>query len=114
MLQQAFTFVTGWLSDRGFITVEEIKPKKLTPMTPSKRGYEFEHDEIKRLMRRLKNFQTVDFTDAEGNILTESIIDKRYGKDGGIDCVIRIVAPTEHGAHIAAGKLRKIIIEGDY
>lgn len=111
MLQKAFTFVTGWLSNLRFIPVEEIKPQKLTP---SKKGYQFEHDEIKRLMRRLKNFQTVDFTDAEGNILTESIIEKRYGKDGGIDCVIRIVAPTEHGARIAAGKLRKIIIDGDY
>lgn len=83
-------------------------------LTPSKMGYHFEHDELKRLMYRLHRFETVEFTDAYGTPLSPETIDKRYGKDGGIDCVIRIVAPTERGASNVAGRIRNIIISGDY
>ena len=74
----------------------------------------FEHQELVNLMFRSKRFETVDFTDANERILTPEIVSKRYGPDGGIDCVIRIVAPTETGAKNVAGRIRNIIIRGDY
>jgi hypothetical protein len=110
--------VVGWVQDffnfsnvREFKPVETIRPSKVTP---SKRGYYFEHDELKRLMERLKRFETVEFTDAYGTPLTPESIDKRFGRDGGIDCVIHIVAPTERGANNVATRIRNILINGDY
>lgn len=105
--------VVGWVKD--FFNpskVQEFKP--VEKVTPSRMGYYFEHDELKRLMKRLKNFETVEFTDASGTSLTPESIDKRFGKDGGIDCIIRIVAPTEKGASNVAGRIRNILVNGDY
>lgn len=82
--------------------------------TASRRGYTFEHDQLKSIMVRLKGFETVEFTDVSGISLTPDSIDKRFGKDGGIDCVIHIIAPTERGAKNVASRLRNIIINGDY
>ena len=105
--------IVGWVQDFfNFSNVKEFKP--VEKLTPSQRGYKFEHDELKRLMRRLKGFETVEFTDVEGIPLTPQIVENRYGKDGGIDCVIRIIAPTERGAKIVATKIRNILINGDY
>lgn len=77
-------------------------------------GYHFEHDELERLMNRLKGFETVEFTDVYGTPLTPESIKKRFGKDGGIDCVIHIIAQTERGANNVATRIRNIIIKGDY
>lgn len=105
--------VVGWIQDFfNFSNVREFKP--VEKVTPSKMGYYFEHDELKRLMKRLKRFKTVEFTDANGTPLTLESIDKPFGKDGGIDCVINIVAPTEGGANNVATRIRNIIINGDY
>jgi len=41
-------------------------------------------------------------------------IDKRFGKDGGIDCVIHIITETERGAKNVATRIRNIIKNGDY
>lgn len=98
--------VVGWFQQKFFKPVEKI--------TPSQKGYQFEHDELKRLMKRLRNFETVEFMDLSGSLLSPEIIDRRFGRDGGIDCVIRIVTPTEAGARNVAGRIRKILINGDY
>jgi len=103
--------VIGWIKDTFFTSVEEIKPAKITP---SRAGYNFEHKELKRLMLRLRDFQTVDFTDISGNLLVPETIDQRFGRDGGIDCVIHIVAPTERGARNVAGRIRNILTKGNY
>jgi hypothetical protein len=86
----------GWMQKTFFKQVEQITPSQLTP---SQKGYHFEHEELKRLMYRLRRFETVEFRDLRGNMLAPETIDQRFGRDGGIDCVIRIVAPTEAGAH---------------
>lgn len=108
--------VVGWISKNvanllKFKPAETITPAKITP---SQKGYKFEHDELKRLMKRLQNFETVEFTDVKGTPLTPDTIDRRFGSDGGIDCVIRIVAPTEQGAKNVATRIRNILINGDY
>lgn len=102
-----FKAIVGWINNFfNFVEVEQV--------SSSETGYKFEHDEIKRIIKRLKNFDTVQITDAYGSPLTSDIIDKRYGADGGIDCVIKIIAPTEKGAKIVAGKIRNILISRDY
>jgi hypothetical protein len=120
--------VTGWL-DRtlSFITIGKVtlfsKGYRIEDEqgvtvnqqeTPSKRGYRFEHEELKRLMYRLRHFETVEFTDAYGTPISPETIEQRYGADGGIDCIIRIVAPTERGARNVQGRIRNIIIRGNY
>lgn len=107
--------VVGWFMDlidkpHNKVTKFEEKEK----ITPSQMGYRFEHEELKRLMKRLKGFETVEFNDAYGNPLSLGIIDKRYGSDGGIDCIIRIIAPTERGASNVATRIRNILIDEDY
>lgn len=105
--------VVGWVRDFfDFSKVEEFKP--VETVTPSLMGYYFEHAELKGLMTRLKGFETVNFTDVYGTTLTAESIDKRFGKDGGIDCVIHIVAPTERGAKNVATRIRNILVNGDY
>lgn len=115
----------GWVKDLvsnytnlvGFTPVAKITPSKVRPQkkkATSADGYYFEHEELKRLMRRLKRFETVEFTDVEGTPLTPDIIEKRFSPDGGIDCIIHIIAPTERGANIVATRIRNILVNGDY
>lgn len=92
--------------------VAEFKP--VEKVDPAKMGFEFEHNELKRLMKRLKGFETVEFTDANGGRLTPEEVDKRFGPDGGIDCIIHIIAPTEQGAKNVATRIRNILIKGDF
>ncbi|MEH1943130.1 MAG: hypothetical protein V7L01_23315 [Nostoc sp.] len=99
-------FIVGWVKQNFFKQVEKI--------TPSEEGYKFEHEELKRLIKRLRNFETVEFRDLSGSLLSTDTIDQRFGRDGGIDCVIRIDAPTEAGARNVAGRIRNILINGDY
>lgn len=103
--------VVGWFQQRFFRPVDKITPVQ---MTPSQKGFQFEHEELKRLMYRLRNFETVEFMDLSEAPLTPETIDRRFGRDGGIDCVIRIVAPTEAGARNVAGRIRNILLNGDY
>ncbi|MEY3868566.1 MAG: hypothetical protein RLZZ338_2457 [Cyanobacteriota bacterium] len=105
--------VVGWVKD--FLNFSKVKEfKQVEKVTPSRLGYAFEHDELKRLMNRLKNFETVQFTDASGTPLTPESISQRFGKDGGIDCIIHVIAPTERGANNVAGRIRNILKSGDY
>jgi hypothetical protein len=105
--------VVGWVKQFfNLSNVQEFTP--VEQVTPSQKGYQFEHEELKRLMIRLKGFETVEFTDAYGQMLTAESIDQRFGSDGGIDCIIRIVAPTERGAKNIATRIRNILVKGDY
>ncbi|MCG9892458.1 MAG: hypothetical protein MH252_15480 [Thermosynechococcaceae cyanobacterium MS004] len=105
--------VVGWVKHFfGLSNVEEFT--SVEQVTPSQMGYRFEHEELKRLMERLKGFETVEFTDAYGEPLISESIDQRFGQDGGIDCIIRIVAPTERGAKNVATRIRNILVKGDY
>lgn len=118
--------VTGWLSRASqFISVGKVifnqsrfriedKEGVLEEESRSKQGYRFEHEELKRLMHRLRNYETVSFTDAFGAPIKPETIDQRWGADGGIDCIIHIVARTERGACNVQGRIRNIIIKGDY
>ena len=110
--------VVGWVQDFfNFYKAEEFKPVEIvTPeiVTASRRGYNFEHNELKRLMVRLKGFDTIEFTDVKGTAMTPDSIESRFGKDGGIDCVIHIITPTEKGARNVATRIRNILVEGDY
>lgn len=103
--------VVGWyhnlLKDTDAVeVVDEI--------TLSQQGYAFEHEELKRLMDRLKGFATVKITDVYNAPLSPESIDQRRGPDGGIDCVIHIIAPTERGARQIASRVRNILLRGDY
>ncbi|MDH6097982.1 hypothetical protein NWP21_03800 [Anabaenopsis sp. FSS-46] len=105
--------VIGWVKDFFNPKIKEFTP--VEKITPAKKGFHFEHDELKRLMKRLKGFETVEFTDAYGAPLTAETIEKRFcKKDGGIDCVINIIAPTEQGTKNVATRIRNILIKGDY
>lgn len=105
--------VVGWMKDLfNFPKVVDFKP--VDTLTPSQMGYVFEHNELKLMMKRLKGFETVEFTDVSGVKLTPESIENRFGADGGIDCVINIIAPTEKGAKNVASRIRNIIINGDY
>jgi hypothetical protein len=116
--------LVGWVKDfftpsveQKFHLVETVTPAQiiqLETVTPSRRGYNFEHDELKRLMTRLEGFETVRFTDASGNEMTPESIATRFGKDGGIDCAIHIITQTERGARNVATRIRNIIVAGDY
>ncbi|MEC4806418.1 MAG: hypothetical protein SAJ12_11720 [Jaaginema sp. PMC 1079.18] len=104
--------VVGWVKD--FLNFSDFHQKETIKVSKSEAGYIFEHEELKRLMDRLKNFETVEFTDVSGTRLTPESIKERFGPDGGIDCIIRIVAPTERGASNVATRIRNILIRGDY
>lgn len=105
--------VVGWVRDFfNFSKVEQFEP--VETISPSRMGYHFEHEELKRLMKRLKGFESVEFTDVYGTPLTVESIDKRFGKDGGIDCVIHIITETERGAKNVATRIRNIIVNGNY
>lgn len=106
--------IVGWVRDFFNNSSNVVEFREIEKITPSKMGYKFEHEELKRLMKRLKRFETVEFTDAYGSPLTPEIIENRFGSDGGIDCILHIVAPTEKGASNVATRIRNIIVKGDY
>jgi predicted nucleotidyltransferase len=65
-------------------------------------------------MIRLDGFESVRFTDAYGGEMNPESIEERFGRDGGIDCVIHIITQTERGAKNVATRIRNIIVSGDY
>lgn len=97
---RAFKAVIGYVgSFFGFKKIDEINSSEL--------GYRFEHNEIVRIIRRLKNFETVTITDAHGASLDESSIESRKGADGGIDCVIRIISTNRKRSSYSRWKSSK-------
>jgi len=96
------------------IIVEETLSQQSEVLSPSQLGYQFEHDELKRLLRRFSGFASVEITDAYGYELTEEIIEQRFGSDGGVDCVIHVSAMNERGLSWIITRVRNIIKNGDY
>lgn len=103
--------IVGWCQN---VLNDTDEVEVVDEISLSQQGYQFEHEEMKRMMERFKGFATVKFTDVKGYPLSPERIDRRYGPDGGIDCIIHITAPTERGARQIASRVRNIIIQGDY
>ena len=81
--------------------------------SPRERGIRFHRDEFSRLFEAVDGWPTVEFITAQG-LPVESIDDLPRSADGGIDIVVRIVTPTEHGARIVAGRIRNMIVNQRY
>jgi hypothetical protein len=82
-------------------------------LTPREEGIRFQREEFERLLNAIGHWQSIEFLTAHGAPI-EDIEDVPKGADGGIDVIIRIVADTEHGAKIIAGKIRKMIVTQKY
>ncbi len=104
--------IVGWCQN---VLNDTDEVEVVDEISLSQQGYQFEHEEMKRMMERFKGFATVKFTDVKGYPLSPERIDRRsMGVMGGIDCIIHITAPTERGARQIASRVRNIIIQGDY
>ncbi len=84
-----------------------------TAPSPRELGIRFHRDEFSRLFDAVETWPTVEFTTARG-LPVECVDDLPRGADGGIDVIVRIVAPTEHGARVIAGRLRKMLVHQAY
>jgi len=81
--------------------------------SPRERGIRFHQDEFSRLFEAVEGWPTVEFITLQG-LPVDSVDDLPRSADGGIDVVVRIVTPTEHGARIVAGRIRKMIVNQQY
>ena len=125
-------FVVDWLSGANAAPVSEfaaplpvardasailqfLKRQEALANAPSPRevGIRFHRDEFSRLFDAVENWPTVEFITARG-LPIECVEDLPRGADGGIDVIVRIVAPTQHGARIIAGRLRKMLVQQAY
>lgn len=81
--------------------------------TPRELGIRFHQSEFARLFEAVEGWPTVEFITARG-LPIDGVDDLPKGADGGIDVIVRILTPTEHGARIVAGRLRKMLVEQAY
>ncbi len=81
--------------------------------TPRELGIRFHQEEFGRLFEAVEGWPTVEFITARG-LPIGSVDDLPKSADGGIDVVVRIVTPTEHGARIVAGRIRRMIVNQQY
>ena len=81
--------------------------------SPRERGIRFHRDEFSRLFEAVDGWPTVEFITSRG-LPVESLEDLPRSADGGIDIVVRIITPTEHGARIVAGRIRNMIVNQRY
>ena len=81
--------------------------------SPRERGIRFHRDEFSRLFDAVDGWPTVEFITTQG-LPVESVDDLPRSADGGIDVVVRIITPTEHGARIVAGRIRNMIVNQRY
>lgn len=81
--------------------------------SPRDRGIRFHRDEFSRLFEAVEGWPTVEFITSRG-LPVDSVEDLPRSADGGIDVVVRIVTPTEHGARIVAGRIRNMIVNQRY
>jgi hypothetical protein len=81
--------------------------------TPRELGIRFHRDEFTRLFEAAESWPTVEFITSRG-LPIESVDDLPRGADGGIDVIVRIVAPTERGARNIAGRLRNMLVQQAY
>lgn len=111
MLALDFSRVVGFFR-RSEQVAEAVHDAELH--SKSQLGYEFEHDELIRIMKRFKGYSSVTFTDARGQELTPKDIATRFGPDGGIDAFIEIEARTGGAAKRIETMVMTIIINTDY
>ncbi len=81
--------------------------------SPRELGIRFHRDEFSRLFDAVEGWPTVEFITSWGTRV-ECIDDLPRGADGGIDVIVRIVAPTERGARNIAGRLRNMLVQQAY
>ena len=81
--------------------------------SPRERGIRFHQGEFARLFEAIEGWPTVEFMTTHG-LPIEGVEDLPRSADGGIDVIVRIVTPTEHGARIVAGRIRKMISNQQY
>jgi hypothetical protein len=93
----------------GLTRREEGLTRREEGLTRREEGIRFQREEFERLLNAIGHWETVEFFTADG-VRIESIEDVPKGADGGIDAIIRIVADTEHGAKIIAGRIRRMIV----
>ena len=123
-------FVVDWLSGANSLPAIEVSPPVARDAsailkflqrqqdlaaapTPRERGIRFHRDEFSRLFEAVEGWPTVEFITAQG-LPIASVDDLPRSADGGIDVVVRIVTPTEHGARIVAGRIRSMIVNQQY
>jgi hypothetical protein len=123
-------FVVDWLSGANSSPAIEVeapiardasailqflKSQQAVAEAPSPRelGIRFHRDEFSRLFEAVDGWPTVEFITAQG-LPIESVDDLPRSADGGIDVIVRIVTPTEHGARIVAGRIRNMIVSQQY
>jgi hypothetical protein len=100
--------IVDWIGRLG-----KSQPEEVYVPTPREEGIRFQRDEFERLLNAIGHWRSVEFFTAH-NVRIEDTEDVPKGADGGIDAIIRIVASTEHGAKIIAGRIRNIIVTQKY
>lgn len=123
-------FVVGWLAgahpssaikvelpiarDASAI-LEFLRRQEALAKAPTRRelGIRFHRDEFTRLFEAAEGWPTVEFITSRG-LPIESVDDLPRGADGGIDVIVRIVAPTERGARNIASRLRNMLVQQAY
>ena len=95
--------------------LEFLKRQLADAQAPSARelGIRFHRHEFSRLFEAVEGWPTVEFITAHG-LPIDCVDDLPRGADGGIDVIVRIVTPTEHGARVVAGRLRKMLVQQAY
>jgi hypothetical protein len=123
-------FVVDWLSGANALSAIDIEPpiardasailqflKREEALarapTPRELGIRFHRQEFSRLFEAVEGWPTVEFITSHG-LPIASVDDLPRSADGGIDVVVRIVTPTEHGARIVAGRIRNMIVNQQY
>jgi hypothetical protein len=81
--------------------------------TPRERGIRFHQEEFARLFEAVERWPSVEFLTA-GGLPVGAVDELPKSADGGIDVIVRIVAPTERGARNIAGRLRNMIVSQSY
>ena len=81
--------------------------------TSPARRRRFHRQEFARLFEAVEHWPSVEFLTA-GGIPVEAVDDLPRSADGGIDVIVRIVAPTERGARNIAGRLRNMLVSQSY
>ena len=82
----------------------------LSEDTLSNQGYRIQEDQVRRIIKRLDNFNTVRCLDLQGRPADPS----RRGSDGGLDLIINIVAKTPAAEKRIETVVRKILLKNDY
>lgn len=83
---------------------------KLSEDTLSNQGYRVQEDQVRRIVKRLENFKTVQCSDLQGRPIDPS----KRGSDGGLDLIINIKAKTPVAEKRVETIVRNILLKNDY